>query len=56
MSPALSVVSQPTYELGQIACQHLLNLISGQRLQGSVRLPTRFVHRQSTGPLPAGQE
>ncbi len=50
MSPALSVVSQPTYDLGQLACQHLLSLIAGQSLPGSVRLPTRMVYRQSTAP------
>jgi DNA-binding LacI/PurR family transcriptional regulator len=51
MFPALSVVAQPTYELGQIACQHLLSLIAGH-LPGSVRLPTRVIYRQSTGPVP----
>ena len=48
MSPALSVVSQPTYELGQLACQHLLSLIAGQPCAVSVRLPTRMIYRQST--------
>ena len=51
MFPALSVVSQPTYELGQLACQHLLSMIGGQPPQGSVRLPTRMIHRQSTAPM-----
>ncbi|WP_407569432.1 LacI family DNA-binding transcriptional regulator [Deinococcus altitudinis] len=51
MSPALSVVSQPTYELGQLACQRLLSLIAGQPLHGSVRLPTRMIYRQSTAPV-----
>ena len=53
MSPALTVVSQPTYELGQIACQHLLGLIAGQPLPESVRLPTRVIYRQSTAPVAA---
>lgn len=51
MSPALSVVSQPTYELGQLACQHLLSLIAGQPCVDSVRLPTRMIYRQSTAAL-----
>jgi DNA-binding LacI/PurR family transcriptional regulator len=53
MSPALSVVSQPTYELGQLACQRLLSLIAGEPLQVSVRLPTRMIYRQSTAPVTA---
>ena len=51
MSPALSVVAQPTYELGQIACQHLLNLIIGHPQVENVRLPTRLIMRQSTAPV-----
>ena len=47
------MVSQPTYELGQIACQHLLGLIAGQPLPESVRLPTRVIYRQSTAPVAA---
>ena len=53
MSPALSVVSQPTYELGQLACQHLLSLIAGQPCAGSVRLSTHMIYRQSTAPAMA---
>jgi DNA-binding LacI/PurR family transcriptional regulator len=50
MSPALSVVTQPTYELGLIACQHLLSLIAGQSVPANVRLPTHLITRQSTAP------
>lgn len=54
MSPALSVVSQPTYELGQLACQHLLSLIGqqdGAQRPASVRLSTRLIERHSTARL-----
>ncbi|MGI8748521.1 MAG: LacI family DNA-binding transcriptional regulator, partial [Deinococcus sp.] len=50
MSPALSVVAQPTYELGQLACTRLLDLIEGRPLPPGARLPTTFIERQSTAP------
>lgn len=50
MSPALSVVSQPTYELGQLACARLLDLIGGRPMPPGVRLPTTFIERHSTAP------
>ncbi|WP_425146286.1 LacI family DNA-binding transcriptional regulator [Deinococcus sp.] len=50
LSPALTVVAQPTYELGQIACQWLLSVIGGQPWPDSVRLPTTLIHRSSTSP------
>jgi DNA-binding LacI/PurR family transcriptional regulator len=56
MSPALSVVAQPAYELGTVACGQLLGLIAGDPLpERHLRLPTRLVHRQSTLPLLVAQ-
>jgi LacI family transcriptional regulator len=51
VTPPLSVVQQPVYELGAEACRLLVS-----RMQGSSRdrvrriLPTRFIERQSTAP------
>ncbi len=50
--PAVSVVAQPTYDLGFTACETLLSLLRrGPGPQAtSVRLATTFVPRESTGP------
>ncbi|GGR26049.1 LacI family DNA-binding transcriptional regulator [Deinococcus ruber] len=50
MSPALTVVAQPTYELGMVACQWLLSVIQGNPWPENVRLPTVLIHRSSTAP------
>jgi LacI family transcriptional regulator len=54
VSPALTVVAQPTYEIGVAACQLLLSRIAGAG--GAVahrRLPTKLIERGSVGPWPA---
>ncbi|SMB85133.1 LacI family DNA-binding transcriptional regulator [Deinococcus hopiensis] len=54
MTPPLTVVAQPAYELGMTACHQLLaeldghDAISGAHLQ----LPTELIVRRSTGPPP----
>ena len=49
-SPRLTVVAQPTHELGHQAARMLLaRLDEPQRGARSVRLPTTFVHRESCG-------
>jgi DNA-binding LacI/PurR family transcriptional regulator len=52
MHPALSVVSQPAYDLGYLACETLLGLLDKSKAThaSSVRLATTFIQRQSTGP------
>ncbi len=52
MHPALTVVAQPTYELGFLACETLLSSLSrGQAaLPTSIRLDTTFIVRESTAP------
>jgi LacI family repressor for deo operon, udp, cdd, tsx, nupC, and nupG len=61
MTPPLTVVSQPAYELGVLACDHLIAQLShiqaghGQsgRARASparVQLPTELILRQSTAP------
>lgn len=49
MDPPLTVVEQPTYEMGERAARMLVARIQGMPEQGtgSVVLPTRLVHRQS---------
>jgi LacI family transcriptional regulator len=52
VSPALTVVAQPTYEIGVAACRLLLSRIAGSG--GAVahrRLPTRLIERASVGPM-----
>lgn len=50
MHPALTVVAQPTYELGFLACETLLSSLSrGHSAQStSIRLNTTFIIREST--------
>ncbi len=52
MHPALTVVAQPTYELGFLACETLLSSLSrGQpALPTSIRLDVSFIVRESTAP------
>lgn len=50
MTPAVSVVAQPAYELGTLACQTLLGLLEGQKVSRSVRLKTTFIVRASAAP------
>ncbi|MDB5044656.1 MAG: LacI family transcriptional regulator, partial [Deinococcus sp.] len=61
MTPPLTVVSQPAYELGVLACDHLitqlgylqLGHIQSGRARASparVQLPTELIVRQSTAP------
>jgi LacI family transcriptional regulator len=51
VSPPLTVVTQPMYEIGVAACERLLNRIGGeQRPAVHDRLPTVFVDRSSVAP------
>jgi LacI family transcriptional regulator len=53
VSPPLSVVSQPAYEIGVEACRLLLERIKGDdRRTTHHRLPTTFIERGSIGPPP----
>ncbi|GAA5532122.1 LacI family DNA-binding transcriptional regulator [Deinococcus aluminii] len=51
MTPAITVVAQPAYDLGALACRTLLNLLGGQTVPQSVRLKTTFIERDSAAPL-----
>ena len=52
--PPLTVVAQPAYDLGALACRHLINLLGTPRPAPlHVQLPTELIVRRSTGPPPA---
>ena len=48
--PPISVVAQPTYELGVRACQVLVQALGGSREPQHVRLEAPFLPRGSTAP------
>lgn len=52
MSPPLTVIAQPAYELGVHACEQLFSLLRGAGRAARVQLPTELVVRESTGPPP----
>jgi LacI family transcriptional regulator len=55
VTPPLSVISQPVYEMGQRAVAMLLDRIDGAAgRERHVRLRARLIERESIGPVPAG--
>ncbi len=52
MQPALTVVAQPEYDIGFLACETLLSLLRhGKPVQPvRIRLATTFIARDSTAP------
>lgn len=52
MHPRLTVVDQPAYDLGRLACEHLIDRLGQARASPPVKvqLPTRLIIRESTGP------
>ncbi|RDI94607.1 LacI family transcriptional regulator [Meiothermus sp. QL-1] len=49
--PALTVVAQPTYELGYLACESLISSLSQETsLPPNIRLEVSFIVRESTAP------
>lgn len=46
VTPALTVVAQPTYEIGRTATEFLLRLLEGEAV-ADVQLPTRLIVRES---------
>jgi LacI family transcriptional regulator len=54
-SPSLTTVAQPLHDIGTTAVRMLVELLAGRQPDPShVRLPTRMLARDSTGPVPAG--
>ncbi len=56
LQPAITVIAQPAYELGHLACETLLNRLerNDQKAPPSsqIRLSTTFIPRASTAPPP----
>jgi DNA-binding LacI/PurR family transcriptional regulator len=52
VTPPLTTVHQPKMHLGEVAMEMLTKLISGERVEPSVLLPTRLIMRASTGGRP----
>lgn len=52
MTPPLTVVAQPAYDLGVQACEQLIALLGRTRTKSAARvqLPTTLIIRHSTGP------
>jgi len=56
VSPPLSVVAQPVYEIGATACERLLARIAGdERRPAHRKLRTTYIERASTAPPPRGR-
>ena len=51
VTPPLTTVRQPVYELGKRATEMLLSLLAGEAVPETVTLPTELVVRQSCGCL-----
>lgn len=53
VSPSLTTVRQPSYQLGEVAVEMLVKRLQGEPvLMPHVRLETEFIVRESTGPAP----
>lgn len=51
--PQLTTVTQPVYEMGHVAGERLLARLNGDKTSAlEIRLKTKFVVRQSCGPIP----
>jgi DNA-binding LacI/PurR family transcriptional regulator len=48
--PRLTTVRQPMWQLGQLAMESLLKLMSGQESVGAISVPTELIIRESTAP------
>lgn len=51
VTPPLTTVRQPTYEMGRLAVETVLALLAGDKAPEQVTLPTEIVIRQSCGCL-----
>lgn len=52
ISPGLTTVKQPVFELGALAADSLHKLLQGQGVPPRMQLPTSIVHRESCGCTP----
>ena len=51
--PGLTTIHQPIHRLGETAADNLIHRIAGRDAEATSELPTTFVKRRSTGPVPA---
>ena len=51
MSPAITVVSRPVDQLGEMAVEILLKQIDGEKSTSSTTLPTMLIERDSVASL-----
>lgn len=49
ITPGLTTVKQPVFELGALAAETLHKLLKGEQVPSRMQLPTSIVHRQSCG-------
>lgn len=54
LTPAISIISQGVTQMGATAVDQLMAVMDGQ-VPDSVRLPTQFIARASSGPVPRGR-
>ncbi|GCE31308.1 LacI family transcriptional regulator [Dictyobacter alpinus] len=53
VTPALTTVRQPSYELGRVGIETLYRVMEGQSIEGTrIELSTRLIVRDSTAPCP----
>lgn len=55
LTPPFSIISQSVVEMGAIAVDQLMSVMAGDA-PASVRLPTQFIARASSGPVPTGRK
>jgi DNA-binding LacI/PurR family transcriptional regulator len=53
VTPTLTTVHLPLYEVGALACERLIERVHGRTERVSERLPTHLIMRESTGIAPA---
>lgn len=46
--PGLTIIKQPAYELGKIACEKLLHILKGQKVTNYKVLDVELIKRKST--------
>jgi DNA-binding LacI/PurR family transcriptional regulator len=49
VTPTLTTVHLPLYEVGALACERLIERVHGRQDRISERLPTHLIVRESTG-------
>ena len=52
VTPTLTTVHLPLYEVGVLACERLVERVHGKGERVTERLPTHLVVRESTGMAP----